>query len=71
MALWMDDYQPELHYMRGPGPKWLEKHVGISGPATATNEGARKPRIPFRSLELRLRKWLPMRWRDQLGDWSV
>jgi len=21
-------YRPELHYMRGPGPKWLEKHGG-------------------------------------------
>jgi hypothetical protein len=21
-----DNYQPELHYMRGPGPKWREKH---------------------------------------------
>lgn len=20
-----DDYRPELHYMRGPGPKWHEK----------------------------------------------
>ncbi|HEY7662602.1 MAG TPA: hypothetical protein VH934_05720 [Xanthobacteraceae bacterium] len=20
-------YRPELHYMRGPGPKWREKHV--------------------------------------------
>jgi hypothetical protein len=19
-------YKPELHYMRGPGPKWHEKH---------------------------------------------
>ena len=19
-------YRPELHYMRGPGPKWREKH---------------------------------------------
>jgi hypothetical protein len=19
-------YRPELHYMRGPGPKWFEKH---------------------------------------------
>ena len=19
-------YQPELHYMRGPGPKWRQKH---------------------------------------------
>ena len=21
-----DDYHPELHYMRGPGPKWREKY---------------------------------------------
>jgi len=21
-----DDYRPELYYMRGPGPKWHEKH---------------------------------------------
>jgi hypothetical protein len=24
-----DPYRPELHYMRGPGPKWCEKH-GLS-----------------------------------------
>jgi hypothetical protein len=22
-----DPYHPELHYMRGPGPKWRQKHV--------------------------------------------
>jgi hypothetical protein len=21
-----DSYRPELHYMRGPGPKWRDKH---------------------------------------------
>ena len=21
-----DPYRPELHYMRGPGPKWRQKH---------------------------------------------
>ena len=21
-------YRPELHHMRGPGPKWYEKHQG-------------------------------------------
>jgi len=21
-----DHYRPELHYMRGPGPKWRERH---------------------------------------------
>ena len=22
-----DPYRPELHYMRGPGPKWRETHA--------------------------------------------
>ena len=25
---WVDPYRPELHYMRGPGPKWHQKHDG-------------------------------------------
>jgi hypothetical protein len=25
-------YRPELHYMRGPGPKWHEKHAGLPAP---------------------------------------
>jgi hypothetical protein len=24
-----DSYRPELHYMRGPGPKWREKHAYV------------------------------------------
>jgi hypothetical protein len=29
-----DPYRPELHYMRGPGPKWRAKHVvvPVTGP---------------------------------------
>ena len=27
-----DTYQPERHYMRGPGPKWHAKH-GTAGAA--------------------------------------
>ncbi len=23
-------YRPDLHYMRGPGPKWHEKHGGMA-----------------------------------------
>ena len=23
----VDHYRPELHYMRGPGPKWRAKHA--------------------------------------------
>ena len=26
-----DPYRPELHYMRGPGPKWRAKHAGSAG----------------------------------------
>ena len=25
-----DPYHPELHYMRGPGPKWREKHAYVT-----------------------------------------
>ena len=24
-----DPYRPELHYMRGPGPKWRTKHPAV------------------------------------------
>ena len=27
-----DPYRPELHYMRGPGPKWREKHARAAAP---------------------------------------
>jgi len=30
-----DPYRPELHYMRGPGPKWREKHLARETPAEA------------------------------------
>jgi hypothetical protein len=25
--VWLNRYRPELHYMRGPGPKWQERHA--------------------------------------------
>jgi hypothetical protein len=30
LGLAFETYRPELHYMRGPGPKWREKHVAAS-----------------------------------------
>ena len=30
LRLALDSYKPELHYMRGPGPKWREKHAGLT-----------------------------------------
>ncbi len=43
-----DSYRPELHYMRGPGPKWREKHCvpepdahpGEPGLSRMSNAGA-------------------------------
>lgn len=38
-----DPYRPELHYMRGPGPKWREKYgqaapeLAHVSPATTTS----------------------------------
>jgi hypothetical protein len=31
LGLAFETYRPELHYMRGPGPKWREKHVASHG----------------------------------------
>jgi hypothetical protein len=31
-----DPYRPELHYMRGPGPKWREKHE-LAGPRASAD----------------------------------
>ncbi|MGC1354396.1 MAG: hypothetical protein WA851_01150 [Xanthobacteraceae bacterium] len=29
-----DPYRPELHYMRGPGPKWHAKRADLAAPAS-------------------------------------
>lgn len=31
-----DPYRPELHYMRGPGPKWRAKRAGAEVSATGS-----------------------------------
>jgi hypothetical protein len=35
------DYRPERHYMRGPGPKWVEKHGPIRGADEIAHHRAR------------------------------
>jgi hypothetical protein len=43
MGKLLEGYRPELHYMRGPGPKWLEKHgqVSMNCPAPKDSELAK------------------------------
>jgi hypothetical protein len=36
-----DTYRPELHYMRGPGPKWQAKHA----PARASMDDVGMPAL--------------------------
>lgn len=36
-----DSYRPELHYMRGPGPKWHAKQNGL--PARPVSEAVSLP----------------------------
>jgi len=38
-------YRPELHYMRGPGPKWREKHDLTDG-ARRTSGFCRSASLP-------------------------
>ncbi len=40
-----DDYRPELHYMRGPGPKWREKHLSASAAKSAPSPAAAEARV--------------------------
>ena len=35
-----DTYHPELHYMRGPGPKWREKHAQLPAQTNLSDLGA-------------------------------
>ena len=37
----VDPYRPELHYMRGPGPKWHAKHAAPSAEAPTMHGLAR------------------------------
>jgi hypothetical protein len=37
----LDPYRPELHYMRGPGPKWHAKHDPAPAPGHAAPALAR------------------------------
>jgi hypothetical protein len=45
--LWRDllkelrsSYRPELHYMRGPGPRWREKHAAVLAQECGTQRAA-------------------------------
>lgn len=85
MGYLSDRYRPELHYMRGPGPKWLEKQAGQSGAIVIQSDGHQRSFALTRRIELALRHILPSRWRvghgatpgsqwnvgDSVGPWSV
>jgi hypothetical protein len=49
----LDTYRPELHYMRGRGPRWLEKHDAASLHSGGTQAGAKDVSARWRSSYLR------------------
>jgi hypothetical protein len=83
MGYLSDHYRPELHYMRGPGPKWFEKHAGQPVAVVIPGDRHQRTTTLARRIELTLRRLLPTRWRhaasheapwdaaDRLGPWSV
>jgi hypothetical protein len=41
-----DSYRPELHYMRGPGPKWRAKHQPGLGFNSETGSAGQPELVP-------------------------
>jgi hypothetical protein len=68
MGYLSDNYRPERHYMRGPGPKWLEKHTVLS--RADALPGERKLSILIRGFGPMLRRRLPAGWRILSNDTS-
>ena len=69
----LDHYRPELHYMRGPGPRWLEKHAAQLGANVIPGECGDDQKTPklIRRIKLSLRRWLPARWRVRRATHEV
>jgi hypothetical protein len=66
MVKLFEHYRPELHYMRGPGPKWLEKRgIGRTGQIVNdrdSNALRLVEAIARRLVSYRSRRWmLPLR----------
>ena len=57
-------YHPERHYMRGPGPKWIEKHCGGNKQIAPAIDDYRRYRqlltnFFFQVCKLERLNWLP------------
>jgi hypothetical protein len=40
LASVFNPYRPELHYMRGPGPRWHARHGAVAASLARLNQGA-------------------------------
>ena len=66
MGYLSDSYRPERHYMRGPGPKWLEKHKVFARADALPIK--RKPSNLIRGIASRLGRRLPTGWQILSND---
>jgi hypothetical protein len=69
MTKFFADYRPERHYMRGPGPKWFEKHGPIGHAGEIADHRTRDASGLVKVLA-RLMSRLPARWkfRSRVGE---
>jgi|GEM_PF-3795133 hypothetical protein len=65
MGYLSDHYRPERHYMRGPGPKWFEKHTVFSGPDALPSERTSKL---IRGIGSMIRRRMPAGWQILSND---
>ena len=66
-------YRPELHYMRGPGPKWLEKHSAVAECAMpqVSGSGGSNPSNGGRRRAVWLQGWFRQRCNKAAGRAAV
>jgi hypothetical protein len=62
MGKLFDHYRPELHYMRGPGPKWLEKHGRTGRTSQIANDLASHASRLVEAVARRRAGCRPRRW---------
>src|SRR5262249_1952600 len=64
----LSSYRPELHYMRGPGPRWREKHdllpsrVGDGGRPQRFIRGDAESAVPEAGVQAEMNQRMPAQW---------
>src|SRR5690348_888179 len=55
-----DPYRPELHYMRGPGPKWRQEHGQLVPPSLSALATSPRQRFAERIMVWQIARPMPI-----------